>query len=170
MLDKAVKLAINLHGNQFRRFSGKPYYTHVIEVAEYVALYKVSKNIDNILVAAILHDSIEDCDIDYISIEKEFGEMSAKLVLELTNDGNLIKKFGKKEYMANKVLNLTSYGLVIKLADRLHNIIDLKSAPDENFKIRYSDETYHIVEKLEDLRDLSDTHKKILTQIKILLK
>ena len=73
----------------------------------------------------------------------------------------------KDKYLAEKMSNeskMSSWGLTIKLADRLDNVSDLKNATKE-FRNRYTKETHYILEELKKNRKLSNTHKKLIKQI-----
>jgi (p)ppGpp synthase/HD superfamily hydrolase len=165
MVGKAKKLSERAHKNQIRKFDGSPYIVHPKSVVKIVINNKKSKNIKELISAAYLHDVIEDSGISFNFLLKEFGYMVASIILEVTNDKPLVKKYGKKHYMSNKVLTLTNYGLVIKLSDRLDNVSDLYLA-DIDFKDRYVDETKFVIQVLEDFRDLTGTQIKLVKQIK----
>lgn len=125
---KAIRFANKHHQGQVRRGSGDPYYYHPIAVALILVAYKNSKNLVLLICAAILHDTIEDTKLTFEKIVKEFGKLVASLVLELTNDEKEIMRIGKLAYHKKKFVGMSSYGLYIKLADRLHNISDNPSA------------------------------------------
>ncbi len=137
MLDKALVFAYDAHKNQVRKNSGDPYIVHPITVSENVKKYKRSKNLELLMVVGILHDVVEDCDVSIQKIAEKFGYKVAAILEELTNDEKLIKEKGKTEYLIDKMFNMSSYALVIKLCDRLDNCKDLKNSP-EDFKIKYT--------------------------------
>lgn len=124
LVRKATAFAMKAHDGQTRKGSGLPYIVHPIEVMSIVKKYKESKNIEDILAAALLHDTIEDCGVTHAELLTEFTPMVANLVLELTNDVDMIEKLGKEEYMNQKLVTLSNYALVIKLADMLANCSD----------------------------------------------
>ena len=105
--------------------------THPIMVSYILAKYKQSKNIEDLMCAALLHDTLEDTNTTFGEIANEFTPLVASLVLELTSDKNIIKEIGKLEYFKIKLVGLSSYGLTLKLADRLAN---LKDMPTEQTK------------------------------------
>jgi guanosine-3',5'-bis(diphosphate) 3'-pyrophosphohydrolase len=125
MLDSAIIFAIKKHHNQFRKRSNIPYIIHPITVAFLAKLYKpLFFDFENIHIACILHDTIEDTDTTYNEILINFNIEIADLVLELTNNKQMINNLGKNEYVKQKCINLSLNALYIKLADRLSNIID----------------------------------------------
>jgi hypothetical protein len=84
--------------------------------------------------------------------------MAANIVRELTNDEVAMASLGKAEYMKRKLMGLSSYALVIKLADMLDNMSD---QPSKKALDIYKDVIRFIVSN----RDLSSTHKRILSEI-----
>ena len=165
MIEKAKYIAKEAHEGQTRKFDGSPYFVHPEHVATIVREYKKSKHINELVSAAYLHDSIEDCGLSFDYLQSEFGYMVASIVAEVTNDSKKMRKYGKKYYMSNKVLTLSSYGLIIKLCDRLDNVSDLSIATPE-FRERYSNETAYLIQILEDFRNLTDTQKRLIEEIK----
>lgn len=124
---EAIKFSNKKHRRQLRKGSGDPYVTHPIAVSYLVAAYKRSKALMYLLCAAILHDVLEDTDTTYDELERKFGRLVASLVEELTDDPEEKARLGKLEYQKQKLLKLTSYALLLKLCDRLHNVSDQPS-------------------------------------------
>jgi (p)ppGpp synthase/HD superfamily hydrolase len=122
---KAIDYAKAAHGNQTRKNSRDPYYYHVISVAMLVVSFKKSRLITNLVVAAILHDVIEDTSKHIDEIRELFGGIVANLVMELTNDKEKMKRMGgKTSYLKDKLVHMSGYAFLIKLCDRLHNMLD----------------------------------------------
>ncbi len=170
MFEQALEFAIKKHKGQKRKGNNMPYFWHPISVAENIEEIKKSKNIELLMTAALLHDTVEDCPgVTIQDIAKRFGYYVAALVDELTSDEKEIKKIGKTAYLKNKMANMSSYGLVVKLADRLHNIEDMKSA-SKLFQKKYTEETVAILNHIESwVRKLTKTHKKLINKIKKIL-
>lgn len=156
---KAIEFANKKHKGQTRKFSGVPYISHPLAVSYIVSSFKKSKHLDEILAACWLHDTLEDTNATFIEIAKEFTPLVASLVFELTSDEAEIKKTSKCKYLSVKMVGMSSYALVIKLADRLHNISDNPSQ-------KMIDDTKVILGQLEKRRKLSKTHKNIIKEIK----
>jgi len=149
MFEKALEFAIKKHKGQKRKGTHMPYFWHPISVAENVEEFKKSKNLELLMTAALLHDTVEDCPgVTIQKIAKMFGYHVASLVNELTSDKKQIVKMGKIEYLKKKMAKMTTYGLVIKLADRLHNVEDLEGTT-KKFKKAYTKETLAIIDYLE---------------------
>ena len=144
-LEKAYALAENAHSGQ-NRASGEPYITHPLEVAYILADLELDCDT---LVAALLHDVVEDTDYTLNDIKTEFGESVAIIV-----DG--VTKLGKIQYITaeeQQVENIRKMLLamakdvrviLIKLADRLHNMrtITAKSEMKQREKARETLEVY----------------------------
>lgn len=124
---KAYNYAISNHGDQKRK-SGEPYIIHPVQVAYTLACMNLD---DATICAALLHDVIEDTDVTYDDLVKEFSEEIAEMV-----DG--VTKLGKLNYTTLKEQQVEDYRkmflamgkdirvILIKLADRLHNMRTLK--------------------------------------------
>lgn len=165
---KIVKRAIDVsresHKNQFRK-SGEEYFVHPKRVAQIVKRFKRSKRLNQLVAAALLHDTVEDTTLSLKDVKSLFGGLISNLVEELTSDEQKIKRQGKAQYLSEKMKNMSSWALVIKLSDRLDNVSDLKTAKPD-FVRRYRDETLYILNELENARKLSDTQNKLITAIK----
>jgi len=123
LLKKAFDLASDGHSNQ-KRLSGEPYVTHPLHVAIYLS--KLSMDIETI-VSAILHDLIEDTDITYSELKKEFGKEIADIVDGVTKLDKInynSKEEAKADAIRKMVIAMSKdiRVLILKLADRLHNI------------------------------------------------
>jgi guanosine-3',5'-bis(diphosphate) 3'-pyrophosphohydrolase len=164
---QALQFATDAHSGQ-KRSGGEPYIGHPVRVAQTIEKHKSkSKNLDALVAAAYLHDTIEDTGTTHEDLEKMFGALVASLVQELTSDKEQIAKMGKSEYLAKKMAHdMSSYALVIKLADRLDNVQDIATAKSAAWRAKYKAETEHMLNYLEKNRMLSDTHKKLIGLIK----
>jgi len=115
-----------------------------------------------------LHDTLEDTDTSVEELRKIFGELVTELVIQLTSDKKLIKIIRKTDYLSRKLVNsnkISSWTLVIKLADRLDNISDLSDC-DKNFRDKYKKETFNVLRYLENNQELSKTHNALINEIK----
>ena len=144
LLKKAYNFASDGHLNQ-KRASGEPYITHPLQVALYLS--ELSMDLETII-AAILHDLIEDTDITYKNIKKEFGTDVANIV-----DG--VTKLDKIQYNTNEEAKAEAIRkmviamskdirvLILKLADRLHNIQTINYLADYKQE-RIASETLYV--------------------------
>ncbi len=147
-LDKikaAFDLCVKSHGGQ-KRASGDPYYTHPFEVAEILADFKLDTST---IITALLHDTVEDTSLTLSDIEEQFGVEIKKLVDGVTK---LTKIEKQPKYIAQaenyrKLLFAMSEDirvLLVKLADRLHNMRTLKFISRPEKRLRIAHETMEI--------------------------
>ena len=164
-LDKVLQFATEKHKGQ-KRDDGSDYITHPIRVAKIVEDFKAktSSNRKVLLAAALLHDTLEDTYTSYREIEENFGEYVASLVLELTTATFACHYKGKAQYLAEKMEHMTSYALVIKLADRYDNISDLKTNYPK--KLKTIKDTYYILDYLESHRELTSSQTALKDAIR----
>lgn len=163
-IKEAYKYAKRMHAGTLRKNSNKEYITHPENVANLIFKYKKSHNIKSLIIAALLHDTLEDTNATYYELVDKFGGQIASIVLELTTDEDLKQLVGKTNYLKIKMKNMSSWALVIKLCDRLDNVSDLVIC-DDSFKIKYTKETIDILDFLTTYRKLSDTHLTLVREI-----
>lgn len=159
MIHNAISFMKEKHAGQTRKATGLPYSTHPLAVSYIVSAYKKSKHLDELVTAALLHDTIEDTPTTHKELETKFSPLVASLVQELTNDPDQMKKMGKLAYQKKKLQYMSSYGLVIKLADRLHNVSDHPT------KKMLSD-TLELMTHIQHTRPLSLTQDLLVKHIK----
>lgn len=161
----ALKFATRAHARQ-KRAGGEKYIRHPERVASTVQKFKKSHNLSALVQAAFLHDTIEDTNTAHKDLEKLFGGLVASLVQELTTDEAEKDKIGKKEYLSRKMETMSSYGLVVKLADRLDNVQDIATAKTPQWRKTYRNQTLGILDRIEKNRKLSGTHKRLIKAIR----
>jgi GTP diphosphokinase / guanosine-3',5'-bis(diphosphate) 3'-diphosphatase len=161
----ALQFATDAHAGQTRA-GGDPYITHPVRVADTIKKYKQSHNLDALISAALLHDTVEDTGTTHDALHDLFGGLVASLVKELTSDADQIKQMGKAAYLSNKMATMSSWGLVIKLADRLDNVKDIATAKTPEWRAKYKAETEQILDYIEKNRILSGTHQKLIELIR----
>jgi len=164
----ALRVATKAHKGQFRK-SGGEYIVHPKEVARFVKQFKKSNNLSTMIQAAYLHDTLEDTDTTYQDLVKQFGALVADMVQELTTDKAASDAIGKGEYIANKMAKMSSWALVVKLADRLANVQDIDTRPAD-FQKKYAAQTVLAINRLRKDRYLSQTHNKIISAIEKKIK
>ncbi|HZS09086.1 MAG TPA: HD domain-containing protein [Blastocatellia bacterium] len=132
---KAVRFSADKHRNQRRKGSEDlPYVNHPIEVAE--TLWRVGRVRDiNVIVAAILHDTIEDTDTTPEEIEAAFGSEVLSLVREVSDDKSLPKQV-RKQLQIDHAAEKSPGAKQIKLADKLSNIRDVTHAPPADWSLQ----------------------------------
>jgi GTP pyrophosphokinase len=151
-IQKALKYATKAHMGQ-KRTSGEPYITHLTAVAD---LLRGINADEETLIAALLHDTVEDTDVTYDDLKKEFGVTIAKLVEGVTKVRHFEKTMDKREQNMLAIRKLfRTMGkdirvIFIKLADRLHNMQTIKFVAPEK-QLRVARETQDIYCHLADL-------------------
>ena len=131
---KAIRFSAQKHNDQRRKDArSSPYINHPIEVAE--TLWRVGEVRDEaLLVAAILHDTIEDTDTTKEEIETEFGKEVLSLVLEVTDDKGLPKQT-RKQLQVEHAPHKSERAKLLKIADKINNIRDIIQSPPENWSL-----------------------------------
>ena len=162
--DFVLNYAKNKHAGQFRADGVTPYIEHPIKVAEIVKKYKRSKNIDSIVAACLLHDTLEDTYTSYKELQDMFGEMVASMVMEVTTATYMPVLMGKGNYLKHKMKEMSPYALVIKLADRLANLMDCENLSKDR-KIKLVKDTDEIIDFLERNRELTVAQKSLIEDI-----
>ena len=149
-LNRAYVFAMKKHGGQLRT-SGDPYYSHPIEVAGILTKFKLDSAS---IIAGLLHDTVEDTDTTVEEVRELFGDQVASLVDGLTKLAMIEQKSGSSKQAENfrKLLLAMSDDirvLLIKLADRLHNMRTLHFCPPEK-RQRIARETLDIYAPLAE--------------------
>jgi len=150
-LDKAYNFAVKAHHNQ-KRASGDPYSVHPIEVANILTDLKLDSAT---ITTGLLHDTIEDTFATYETIKNEFGDEVADLVEGVTKISVFENTAGANSKVENfrKLILATSKDirvLLVKIADRLHNMRTIKAITKEEKKLRIAKETMEIYAPLAD--------------------
>ena len=145
LIRSAFDTAVNAHRNQ-RRKSGEPYVLHPISVAKIVA-HQIGLDATSIA-AALLHDVVEDTEYSFDDIEKLFGSDVMRIVEGLTKISKLSKESNVSLQAENfrkllLTLNDDIRVIIIKIADRLHNMQTLDSIPEYK-QIKIASETLYI--------------------------
>jgi guanosine-3',5'-bis(diphosphate) 3'-pyrophosphohydrolase len=131
-LIEAISFAAKKHRNQTRKGADQePYINHPLEVLN--LLTNVGKVEDfDVLIAAVLHDTIEDAETTKEEIAERFGAEVCKMVLELTDDKSL-PKATRKQLQIEHAPHISSGAKQIKLCDKISNIRDVTENPPDGW-------------------------------------
>jgi len=138
---EAARFAASKHHGQFRKGSDpEPYIVHPLEVAQLLARVGNVEDTD-VLIAALLHDTIEDTETTEDEIAERFGGRVASIVLEVTDDKSLPKE-RRKELQVEHAPHLSHEAKQLKMCDKISNIRDILTNPPDwplERKVEYVD-------------------------------
>jgi len=181
----ALRLSEEAHSNQLRK-SGDPFITHPLEVAKILTSIKLDADS---IVAGLLHDTLEDTNLNIEEIDKNFGSQIVELVDGLTKINKYSLKVNNQKFGENykKLILATTKDLrviLVKLADRLHNMRTIEFIKDQNKKTKIALETLEVFAPLaqrlgmkewqDELEDISfdvinpDAKKTIIERLEYL--
>jgi len=164
LLNRAYVFSMQAHGSQ-KRASGDPYFSHPIEVAGILTDLHLD---DETIATAILHDTIEDTVATQEQIEKSFGPNVARLVDGVTKLSKIEAQTENERAAENlRKFLLAMSGdirvLLVKLADRLHNMRTLHHIPSEEKRRRIARETMDIYAPLAERIGMYEFMKEMQT-------
>jgi GTP pyrophosphokinase len=156
-LNRAYVFSMQAHGAQTRE-SGDPYFLHPLEVAGILTRYKLDSAS---IVTALLHDTLEDTDATEDDIRRQFGDEIAQLVDGVTKLSKLELQSSRSKQAENfrKLVLAMSRDirvLLVKLADRLHNMRTLNFVADPERRTRIARETMDIYAPLAERIGMND--------------
>ena len=150
ILDAAVFAAEKHAGQKRKGAAGEPYINHLLEVAHLIAAHTDPPD-TNLIVAGLLHDTIEDTSTTAAELEERFGPDVAALVLEVTDDKTLPKE-RRKALQVQHAPKKSTRAQVIKLADKISNLRSILEKPPEGWtferKRQYFDWARQVVDGL----------------------
>ena len=163
LLNRAYVFSMKAHGSQ-KRASGDPYFSHPLEVAGILTELKLDSNT---IVTALLHDTIEDTVATYEDIERLFGSKIAQLVDGVTKLSKLERPASESARQAEnfrKLLVAMSNDirvLLVKLADRLHNMRTIHFIKDPEKRKRIAVETMEIYAPLAERIGMQEMREEL---------
>jgi guanosine-3',5'-bis(diphosphate) 3'-pyrophosphohydrolase len=161
LLNKAYVYSMQKHGSQYRA-SGDPYFLHPLEVAGILTELRLDSST---IAVGLLHDTLEDTDATRPELDDLFGQEIGKLVEGLTKIAqlDLVSKKTKQAENLRKLLLAISDDvrvLIVKLADRLHNMRTLHFVPDHK-RHRIAQETIDIYAPLAERMGMQDIREEL---------
>ncbi len=162
---QAISFAAQKHKLQKRKGAdGEPYINHVLEVANLLANVGKIEDYD-VLIAAVLHDTIEDTETTKREITKLFGATVSQYVSEVTDNKNL-PKAKRKELQIKHAPHLSDGAKYIKLADKISNIRDVSENPPADWSTERRLEYIEWGEKVIDgLRGVNSNLEKCFDEL-----
>lgn len=131
---EAAAFAARKHTGQKRKGRDEePYINHPLEVANLLASVGGVQDID-VLMAGLLHDTVEDTDTTKQELESKFGTRTADIVIEVTDDKSL-PKAERKRLQVEHAPTLSTEAKLVKLADKISNITDVTNNPPAGWPI-----------------------------------
>ena len=171
LLLRAIHFSADKHRDQRRKNSAKsPYINHPIEVAQ--TLWEIGKVRDPItLIAAVLHDTLEDTQTTSLEIQEIFGDDVLSVVLEVTDDKSLPKQV-RKQLQIEHSPKISERAKLLKLADKSCNLFDLINSPPQDWEFKRKQEyvlwTEQVVAGLRGINiNLDANYDQILQKGKI---
>jgi GTP pyrophosphokinase len=181
LVRRAFEIAVDAH-KTMRRKSGEPYILHPLAVSR-ICVEEIGLGVRS-TICALLHDTVEDTDVTLEDVEREFGNEIARIIDGLTKISNVVDANSTQQAENFKKILLTLTDdprvILIKLADRLHNMRTLDSMKPEK-QLKVSSETVYVYAPLAhrmglytiktELEDLSmkylepDTYKEIARKL-----
>jgi guanosine-3',5'-bis(diphosphate) 3'-pyrophosphohydrolase len=145
----AANFAAEKHAAQKRKESAaEPYINHLLEVAHLVST-ALSKPDTNLIIAALLHDVIEDAGVTETDLEQRFGSDVADLVAEVTDDKTLPKAERKRLQIVNAPKKSVR-AQMIKLADKISNLRAILSSPPADWSLERRREYFEWAKRVVD--------------------
>jgi guanosine-3',5'-bis(diphosphate) 3'-pyrophosphohydrolase len=151
----AAAFAARKHKTQKRKDGVEPYINHPLEVAEILSKIGGVED-EDILVAAILHDTIEDTNTTEEEILCLFGQKVCEYVKEVTDDKSLSREV-RKWLQVEKASKLSAGAKQIKIADKISNLCAIMDSPPKDWsleeKVQYIDWAKEVVDKMRGVNE-----------------
>jgi guanosine-3',5'-bis(diphosphate) 3'-pyrophosphohydrolase len=145
----AVDFAATKHSTQRRKdVDASPYINHPIALAHVLAI-EANVDDDHALVAAILHDTLEDTETSFEELKERFGLAIAEAVAEVTDDKTL-PKLKRKALQIEHASHLSRRAKLVKLADKICNLRDVASSPPKDWPMERRREYFDWAKQVVD--------------------
>src|SRR5882757_5955834 len=131
----AARFAAEKHAQQKRKGeNGEPYFNHLLEVAELIAASSRELDVE-LMMAAFLHDTVEDTGVTLHELEQRFGKEVAALVAEVTDDKSLPKET-RKQLQVKNAPKKSERAQTLKLADKISNLRAIATCPPVGWNLQ----------------------------------
>jgi len=160
LITKATRFAADKHRGQTRKDADNtPYINHPVAVAHLLSDYAGIEDV-HVIVAALLHDTVEDTDATVDEIEQEFGREVRDIVIEVTDDKSL-PSAKRKQLQIEHAARLSQAARLVKLADKICNLQDILAHPPVNWSLdrkrEYFDWAKAVIDQLRGTNDRLET-------------
>lgn len=154
LLFKALAFSAKKHTKQRRKdLDQSPYINHPIALANILSKRGIVD--ENVLCAAILHDTIEDTETTEKELVEEFGKKITSIVLEVTDDKNLEKSVRKQKQIEHAA-TISHEAKLVKLADKIANLTDILDSPPSDWSMERKNEYFQWAKAV--VNNLRGTH------------
>lgn len=137
----AASFAADRHRNQRRKDAdATPYINHPLQLACLLATVGAVDDVDT-LIAAVLHDTVEDTETTYDELVERFGRAVADIVAEVTDDKSL-SKADRKRLQVEHAPHMSSAAALVKLADKACNLRDVANRPPKGWSLQRKQEYF----------------------------
>jgi GTP diphosphokinase / guanosine-3',5'-bis(diphosphate) 3'-diphosphatase len=158
LLIDALAFAAFKHRDQRRKdAAASPYINHPIALAQVLAVEAGIQD-EKVLIAAILHDTVEDTETTPEELQERFGRKIASIVAEVTDDKALAKS-ERKQLQIEHASSLSKRARLVKLADKICNVRDVANAPPKGWPLRRQREYFEWAKRVVDR--LRGTNRKL---------
>ena len=145
----ALAFAADKHKNQRRKDAdASPYINHPIALAN-LLLNEAGVEDQRVLIAAVLHDTIEDTDTTEQELVRHFGKDIADIVLEVTDD-KALPKAERKRLQIEHAAHISRRAKLVKLADKICNLRDITASPPADWSIQRKQEYFDWAKSVVD--------------------
>lgn len=152
----AICFAADKHRNQRRKDAeASPYINHPLQLARVLAVEAGVEDTET-LIAAVLHDTIEDTQTTYEELRARFGETVASVVVEVTDDKTLSKQ-ERKDRQIELAQHLSDRAKLVKLADKICNLRDIANCPPADWSVQRRHEYFDWAKRVVDRLRPADT-------------
>ena len=164
MIISAIAFAAEKHRNQRRKdIEASPYINHPIALAQILA-NEAAIDDEKVLVAAILHDTIEDTETSTHELAERFGAEITAIVLEVSDDKSL-PKAERKRLQIEHAPTISHRAKLVKLADKIANLRDMTSTPPANWSTERKQEYFDWAKAVVDgVRGTHPTLEKLFDE------
>ncbi len=156
-IQKGIQFATEAHAGQMRKGKDIPYITHPLTVAVILSQAGAS---EDVIIAGLLHDVVEDCDVELDDVRNEFGSSVVELVRSVTEEDKSLPWEERKRIALAHIKDMSHDALLLKSADVLHNLSELVHDVEEQGDVVFEKFNAPKEKKLKQQQKLLEAFKK----------